>query len=100
MSDIEDRIRQRANALWMAEGQPDGRATEHWDAAQRELGLSAAEVRSGTFENGDPLRTQAQLSLQEKPQITEHHVLMPDHDSADVDKAPITPKIFSPQRPQ
>lgn len=33
----EDRIRDRAYALWEAEGHPDGRDREHWARAEREL---------------------------------------------------------------
>jgi hypothetical protein len=36
----EDRIRQRAYLIWIEEGQPEGRAEEHWvrarDALERE----------------------------------------------------------------
>jgi superfamily I DNA/RNA helicase len=32
-----ERIRQRAHALWIAEGRPEGRAAENWIAAEREL---------------------------------------------------------------
>jgi hypothetical protein len=33
----EDRIRDRAYALWEADGRPDGRDKEHWQRAEREL---------------------------------------------------------------
>lgn len=33
----DDRIRERAHAIWDAEGRPAGRATEHWLQAEREL---------------------------------------------------------------
>jgi hypothetical protein len=35
--DFEQRVRERAYALWEAEGQPEGRAEEFWDRARREL---------------------------------------------------------------
>lgn len=42
-SDIEERIRARAHAIWEEEGRPDGRAEEHWARATREVevGLTA-----------------------------------------------------------
>ena len=33
----EDRIRRRAYEIWEREGRPDGRASEHWYEAAREL---------------------------------------------------------------
>jgi hypothetical protein len=33
-----DRIRERAFSLWVAAGQPEGRALEHWLQAEREIG--------------------------------------------------------------
>lgn len=34
MSDTEDKIRAKAHELWLAEGQPEGKADEHWQAAE------------------------------------------------------------------
>lgn len=34
MADIEDKIRAKAHELWLADGQPDGKADEHWQAAE------------------------------------------------------------------
>jgi hypothetical protein len=33
-----ERIRERAYSLWVAAGQPEGRAVEHWLQAEREVG--------------------------------------------------------------
>lgn len=33
----EGAIRERAYAIWEAEGRPDGRAFDHWDRASREI---------------------------------------------------------------
>jgi len=33
----EDRIRERAEAIWEREGRPEGREQEHWDKAIEEL---------------------------------------------------------------
>jgi hypothetical protein len=37
----QDRIRDRAYALWEADGRPDGRDGEHWTRAERELSEEA-----------------------------------------------------------
>jgi hypothetical protein len=37
----EDRIRQRAYGIWIAEGRPDGRELAHWQRAHHELQLEA-----------------------------------------------------------
>ena len=34
---LEQRIRERAYALWQSDGSPDGRADEYWDLARRQL---------------------------------------------------------------
>ncbi len=34
MSDIEEKIRAKARELWLAEGQPEGRADQHWHEAE------------------------------------------------------------------
>jgi len=36
-SKLEHRIRQRAYEIWHAHGQADGKADEHWLAAEREV---------------------------------------------------------------
>jgi hypothetical protein len=36
-SDQEARIRERAYAIWLAEGQPEGRHEEHWHRAAQEI---------------------------------------------------------------
>jgi hypothetical protein len=33
MSDIEQRIRERAYRIWLEQGCPEGRADDHWDMA-------------------------------------------------------------------
>ena len=37
----EERIRERAYRLWIEEGQPQGKATEHWEKARELLALEA-----------------------------------------------------------
>jgi len=38
MTDPDQNTRERAYALWEAEGRPVGRERDHWDRAERELG--------------------------------------------------------------
>ena len=35
----EERIRERAKAIWEREGKPDGRADAHWEMAQEEIAI-------------------------------------------------------------
>ncbi len=46
----EERLRERAYALWEAEGRPEGREVEHWSMAEREL--TEAEARPATTLKG------------------------------------------------
>ena len=36
--ELEEKIRLRALEIWKEEGCPEGRAREHWEQAERELG--------------------------------------------------------------
>lgn len=58
MSDLEDRIRQRAYELWEAEGRPDGRDADHWERARRQVmeqdGEGAA-IKTGAATEAPPL---------------------------------------------
>jgi hypothetical protein len=45
--DLEERVvRERAHALWEAEGRPEGRQEEHWYLAVRELSARAAAPKT------------------------------------------------------
>jgi hypothetical protein len=37
MDDVERRIRERAYRLWIEDGQPDGRAEDHWRRAAEQI---------------------------------------------------------------
>jgi CBS domain-containing protein len=53
----EQRIRERAHALWEREGRPEGRNEEHWEQACREIDMEehAAETgAAGAYENVTP----------------------------------------------
>ena len=40
----EERIRLRALEIWREQGCPDGRAKEHWEQAEREVGGDGSEA--------------------------------------------------------
>jgi hypothetical protein len=49
-SDLQERIRERAQAIWEREGRPDGRHDEHWRQAENEInaeGDAASVERKG-----------------------------------------------------
>ena len=48
MSILEEAIRERAYQLWIADGQPEGKADIHWLNAQREILATSVEGLGGT----------------------------------------------------
>ena len=48
MIEQTEMIRQRAYQIWQAEGQPDGRALEHWCRAEAEAVKSRPVAKPGT----------------------------------------------------
>jgi hypothetical protein len=42
LTELEEIIRQRAHAIWEAEGKPEGKAIEHWQRAQVEIAAERA----------------------------------------------------------
>ena len=48
----EERIRLRALEIWREQGCPDGRAREHWEQAEREVGGNDASQASGDRSTG------------------------------------------------
>ena len=53
MSDIEQRIRDRAYRLWLEEGCPDGRDKDHWDMAT-ELVANLTDQGEGQYPATQP----------------------------------------------
>ena len=51
MSDREQRIRDRAHALWEQEGRPEGRHNEHWERASREIDYEFGQPDPGRLSN-------------------------------------------------
>ena len=62
--DVENRIRLRAYAIWEIEGRPNGRHTEHWFLAQREIEQEMRETAqpavAGRVSGGDSPAEQEQ----------------------------------------
>jgi DUF2934 family protein len=44
--DLQERIRERARAIWQHEGQPEGRHDEHWRQAEKEISAEDAAGRA------------------------------------------------------
>ncbi|WP_267386609.1 DUF2934 domain-containing protein [Sphingomonas sp. GC_Shp_3] len=42
--DRESQVRQRAHAIWLEEGMPEGQSEAHWDRAQSEIEADAANA--------------------------------------------------------
>ncbi len=43
--DLDDRVRKRAYEIWLEEGQPQGRALDHWFRAQQQAAPAAEELK-------------------------------------------------------
>ena len=53
---IEDRVRDRAYALWEKDGRPDGRSDEYWQQARSEVEAEDAEPGNESPVNGTEKR--------------------------------------------
>ena len=58
---LEHRIRQRAYEIWNAEGRADGKADEHWIAAEREV-LSVLSAPSPASKASAPRKSRKRLA--------------------------------------
>ena len=73
----EEEVRERAHAIWLAEGMPEGREVDHWLRARRELereaGLETWRHRydSVTIATGCFGRTEEAFSIRETDAMTE-----------------------------
>ena len=56
MSNLEETIRERAYHLWIADGQPEGKADIHWLDAQREILATSVESLVSTAAAMKPKR--------------------------------------------
>ena len=82
MSDREQRIRERAHAMWLDEGQPAGEHERHWEAACREID---AQVAASTDTDPAPAAPQA-------PKPKRAPRAKAASDAAPVKRKPRTPK--------
>jgi hypothetical protein len=57
MPNLKEAIRERAYHLWIADGQPEGRADIYWLNAQREILTTAVESSDGTAVAAAPTDT-------------------------------------------
>jgi hypothetical protein len=62
---LEDRIRERAHAIWEAQGHPDGLEQDHW--AQAEAEIAEQDAASGEAALPSPLATGAAAAHMKKP---------------------------------
>lgn len=57
MDDKDQKIRDRAYALWEADGQQHGRDQDHWDEARRQVEAELAERSDEAAEDSDHPQT-------------------------------------------
>ena len=57
MPNLEEAIRERAYHLWIADGQPDGKADIYWLHAQQEILTASVESMGSTFVAADTVAT-------------------------------------------
>ena len=72
----EQRIQERAHALWEREGRPEGRNEEHWAQACREIDMEEHAVETGaagSYENVTPREAAAKNDI--RLQTGHHHRL-------------------------
>jgi hypothetical protein len=50
--DREEKIRERAYAIWEGEGHPEGRALQHWEQASREIEAEPPQPAMQPAQNG------------------------------------------------
>ena len=66
-SDREERIRQRAYAIWQSEGHTHGREEEHWHRAEREIAAEEAEPNKAPRRAPRPKQAPAEKSAAVSP---------------------------------
>ena len=59
MPNLEEAIRERAYHLWIADGQPDGKADIYWLNAQHELFTTSVESLASTAATADAVATKS-----------------------------------------
>jgi len=64
--DQDARIRERAYEIWVSEGRPEGRHSEHWEQAHRELSGDETRVRPRPSKGGEPKPAHAKTVAQKQ----------------------------------
>lgn len=64
MTDLEQRIRDRAHQIWEAEGQPEGAQDRHWEQARLEI---EAEERIGSTDTDADTELTSSLATADDP---------------------------------
>ena len=65
-STLEHRIRQRAYEIWQAHGQTDGKADEHWLAAEREV-MASMTAPSPVLDMSVPSKAKKRRAASSRP---------------------------------
>jgi hypothetical protein len=68
-ADKEERIRQRAHAIWEREGKPHGSDTRHWEQAIREI--EEEDAQSAASQKPKRTRSTAAKATESKKAATE-----------------------------
>jgi hypothetical protein len=50
----DDEIRERAYAIWQREGEPGGRARDHWEQARREIEAEQVPAKAARLRKSKP----------------------------------------------
>ena len=64
--ELEHRIRQRAYEIWQAHGQTDGKADEHWLAAEREV-VASMTVQTPALDTSAPSKAKSRRAASSRP---------------------------------
>jgi Protein of unknown function (DUF2934) len=64
-TEAEQKVRDRAHAIWEAEGRPEGRHLEHWQQALSEFEREKAAVASPAKVVGSPVVTGVEAAAPE-----------------------------------
>lgn len=63
----EQKVRDRAHAIWQAEGRPDGRHLDHWRQAQAEIEREKEAANSAAAAPASPTSSEAPAAAPEPP---------------------------------
>jgi len=72
MTDLEQRIRERAHRMWLDEGRPEGKAEAHWELARMAVAFEDAQpqmLRPVANETAEPV--EALVNQGEFPTLTD-----------------------------